>query len=438
MHESLRRRLDAAATTTPRHPLKQAATTLCLLLATFPAAARGDDGQSLTLREALDRSLSAHPGLAVARAGVEVAAAQVREAQLGPAFEAGLELENFAGSGETSGTDALETTLQLSRALEPGGKRAAAVAAARAGEASALASLEVSAVELAGDTARRFVTVLGAQEQLQAASRFLELARAIQVQAERRVDAGLGLSAELHRARAEVGRQQLFVARSRAELDLARRALAASWGEPGSPVPAVAGDLFGIPPLEPIDEFLRRVEQSPRLASLATVERLRIAEVRLAETESKPDLTFSFGVRHLAEPGDTALVAGVAVPLGTRARGRARAQAAEAALQLSQHQTAADRLAITSLVMSLHRQIELRREALQVLETQILPATAAALEQIDRGYRLGRLGYSEYAQAARESLDAQLERLELAAEFHQLLTELEALTGTGVFGPGRS
>lgn len=182
--------------------LTGAATAVCLLLGAFAPTAQGDDAQSLTLREALERSLSVHPGLEVARAGVAVATAHVREAQFGPAFEAGLELENFAGSGETSGTDALETTLQLSRALEPGGKRAAAVAAARAEEASALASLDVSAVEIAGDTARRFVAVLGAQEQLQAAGRFLELAEAIQIQAERRVDAGLSLSAELHRARA--------------------------------------------------------------------------------------------------------------------------------------------------------------------------------------------------------------------------------------------
>ncbi len=83
-------------------------------------------------------------------------------------------------------------------------------------------------------------------------------------------------------------------------------------------------------------------------------------------------------------------------------------------------------------VSGLHRQIEVRRESLAVLERDVLPAATEALAQIERGYRLGRLSYGEYAVAARESLDAELERVGTAIEYHQLLTEIERLTGVAV------
>lgn len=402
------------------------------LLAPLAGTAWADDLAALTLRDALDRALAQHPALAVGREDVSAAEARVRQSEFGPAPEIGVELENFAGSGDLEGTDALETTLQISRALELGGKRTRAVEVARAERDSALAALDLARLDVAAETARRFVDVLGAQAQLETAGRFLDLARTIRSEAERRVTAGNALSAELYRARAEVGREELFGARAQADLDVARRALAASWGEPRAASPPAAGELFTAPEIEPLAALLERIEQSPRLAGLATAERLRAAELRLAEAQSRPDIDWSLGLRHLAEPDDVGLVAGISIPFAGAARSRARTAEAEALLRQSQAARSVEHGRVVAAITTLHRQIELRLQTLRVLERDVLPATAAALEQIDRGYRLGRLPYGEYALAAREALDTEIERVRIATEYHQLLAELEALTGAAV------
>ena len=403
-----------------------------LLLAAHAGSALAAELLPLALPEAINRALERSPGLAVTREDVAVAEARVGQAQVTPPVELGVELENFGGSGELDGTDALETTLLLSRALELGGKRARRIDVAQAGRESALAGLNAARLDVATDVTRKFVDVLGAQEQARAAARFLELAQAIRAQAERRVAAGNALSAELYRAQAEVAREELFRLRSQAELDVTWRALAATWGEPDATRVAAAGDLFRTRPLEPLAALLATLDQTPRLARLATAQRVREAERRLTEAQARPDVEISLGARHLNEAGDTGFVVGASFPFGSRARNRALVVESEASLRQIQAEQTAGRISAVAALSGLHRQVEVRRETLEVLQRDVVPATTAALEQIDRGYRLGRLPYSEYALAAREALDAQLERVRIATEYHQLLADLEGLTGTAV------
>jgi cobalt-zinc-cadmium efflux system outer membrane protein len=401
-----------------------------LSVATDRATAEGS--QDLTLRQAVGRTLERSPALAVSRAQADAAAARIGQADFGPQPEVGLELENFAGTGDVNGIDALETTLQLSRAVESGGKRRRRIDTARAGHDIALAELDAARLDVAAETARRFMALLGAQEQLRTAQRFLELAKAISAQAQRRVAAGNALSAELHRARAQVGREQLLVLRAEAEIGAAWRTLAASWGAPDSLPMNAAGDLFAVQTLQPLPDLLARVERSPRFAALAAGERLREAERRLAESQARADISLSLGVRYLSEPDDAALVAGIAVPFGSRARSRALVVESAALVEQARAEREANLTDAMATVGGLHRQIEVRLESLAVLERDVLPAATEALAQIERGYRLGRLSYAEYAVAARESLDGELERVGTAIEYHQLLTEIERLTGVAV------
>jgi cobalt-zinc-cadmium efflux system outer membrane protein len=410
----------------------RAVLTAGLLWASAESSVAADPESALTLGAAINRALDRSPVLAGAREAIAAADARIEQAGFAPAIEVGLEFENFAGSGDLRGTDSLETTLQLSRAVELGDKRQRRIDAAQAGRDSAFAGLDVTRLEVATATARRFVDTLAAQLQLQAAGRFLDLAGTIRAQAERRVTAGSALSAELYRAQAEVGRQELFVTRAQAEREIASRALAASWGEPEAEPPAVTGDLFAIAALEPLESLLAKLDRSPRTTRLLTAQRVLEAERRLAQAQARPDVELSLGARHLNEPGDLGLVAGFSVPWGSRTRSRALVAERDALIRQAAADQVSARLDAVATIGGLYRQLDVRRKALTVLQRDILPATAAALQQIDRGYRLGRLSYGELALAAREALDAELERVRIATEYHQLLVELEGLTGTAI------
>jgi cobalt-zinc-cadmium efflux system outer membrane protein len=387
--------------------------------------------QGVTLQEALRRALDHHPSLAIANEDVNAASARIPQAEFGPQYELGLDLENFAGSDEVSGTDALETTLQMSRALELGGKRDRRIAVAEMERRSALARLDVARLELVTDVTAKFLDVLGAQQELEIANRFLTLATETRQQAERRVAAGSALSAEAYRARAEVGRQDAFLQETRGKLAGARGALSATWtgtDEAGS----VVGDLRGTPPLEPFAAVLERLEESPRVAVLISEERLRDAERRLARSQARPDLTLALGVRHLNEVDDTGLVASASVPLGSRSRSRARVAESEALIRRTQAERDALKRSARATVSALHSAVEARRRSLEIIDREVRPAAETAREQVQRGYRLGRLSYGEYALATREALQTELEWVRIATEYHQLRSQLEGLIGTPV------
>ena len=77
----------------------------------------------LSLSEALSLALLHNPELA--SFAWEVRASEVRMLRAGllPNPDIGVEIENFAGSGERSSFDQTETTLALSQLIELGGKR---------------------------------------------------------------------------------------------------------------------------------------------------------------------------------------------------------------------------------------------------------------------------------------------------------------------------
>ena len=77
----------------------------------------------LTLRQALALALLRNPELASAAWEVRAGEARTLQAGLLPNPEVGVEVENFAGSGEFRGVDAAETTVALSQVIELGGKR---------------------------------------------------------------------------------------------------------------------------------------------------------------------------------------------------------------------------------------------------------------------------------------------------------------------------
>ncbi|HTJ20333.1 MAG TPA: TolC family protein, partial [Steroidobacteraceae bacterium] len=76
-----------------------------------PVEPRGE----LTLAQAVELALRSNPELLASRYELTAAQARIVQADLRPNPDLDVELENFAGSGATTGTDALETTLSLSQ-----------------------------------------------------------------------------------------------------------------------------------------------------------------------------------------------------------------------------------------------------------------------------------------------------------------------------------
>lgn len=401
------------------------------LLTSGVAGAAAPDG--LTLREAIAAALAGNPELRTY--AFELRAAQAREQQAGlrPAPELSIEAENFAGSGETRAYDAAETTLALSQVLELGGKRGARIDLARAGSGAVDIERQAAQLDVLAEVTRLFIAVARAQERLALARSATALGERTVEASQRRVEAAKSPHAEMDRARIALDRYRLDEQAAVADLDSARKQLAAMWGasQPvidGRAFGEVRAELFALPRTGDFAALAGRLAGNPDFLRFASEARLRDAELRLATTLRRPDLTLSGGLRRFEETGDHGFVASLSLPLfsGRRAGGFVAEAEAERARVDAQRRAAEVRAEAT--LYALHRQLARAVAEARTLGDDIRPRAAEALKETEYAYTRGRYSYLELVDAQREYLSVQAALIEAAASAHALRAEIERLT----------
>ena len=387
----------------------------------------------MTLDDAIAAALARNPELQSFTFRLRAADARIQRATLRPAPEVGIEVENFAGSGERKGLDAAETTLALSQVIELGGKRGARMDAAQAG--SGLLSIERQAAQLdvLGEVSRRFITVAERQALLQLARSAMDLAQKTVDAAKRRVQAAKAPHVELDRAQIALSRARLDEREVAFRLEGARQSLAATWGESRAvlnrrPFEGVRADLFELPQVGDFTTLMDRLAANPDFLRFTSETRLRDAELRLAATQRRPNVTLGGGVRRFENSGDTALVASLSLPLFAGRRASAFVAEAQANRELLDSERAAAMINAQAQLFELYQ--ELRHAVLeaQTLKTETQPRMAEALEETQYAFDRGRYSYLELVDAQREYLDVQRSLIEAAAEAHTLRAEIERLT----------
>lgn len=383
---------------------------------------------AITLAQALDTALKSNPELAASR--YELTAAQARIIQAGMRLnpELGLELENFAGSGEVGGTDALETTLAFSQVVELGGKRSLRRSVAEADSDLVTLDLRARQLDLLADVTRKYIDVVAAQERVRFAEENGTLAQRTLDAIAARVKAARSPVAEESRARIARTRAAIDQRQAALGLETARSALSLTWGRVDPLFASANADLFAFEPMEPFDTLAARIEHNPDIARFATDARLRDAEVRLAQAQVRPNVAFSIGVRNFRDSGDNALVAGFSMPLAVHDRNQgaireARARRAQSAAKLS-----ASKTRVLGTLYALYRETGAARERATALRNDALPQARDALTQTQSGYERGRFSFLELLTTQQELLALSEAAIDAAADYHRLLAELERLT----------
>lgn len=394
-------------------------------------------GSSLTLFDAIRRVEAANPRLRATAAHVSAAVAERDQAGVLPNPEVSLELENIAGSGAYSGTDSAETTLAISQTFGSGARRAG-VAVAEANLSLTQDAQAVVKLELAADTARRFIAVVAAQEKLTLAKRAESLAENTRDDLERRAAAARAPIAERNRARMAYQRAQLDRRRAEQDLALAKRQLAGLWGASEADFTRAEASLFTLPPT--LDEAGLRaaLKNSPVSTALRNSERLREAEVAHARAVGRPPVTASVGLRNFADTSDGALLLGVSLPIPIFDRNRGGIAAAAARLDAQRADNAVARRDAEMRLMDLLAALQQARDEARILHDDALPLANEALAQTRDGYERGRFSWLELASAQQELIDTENAAIDAAATYHTLLADIEALTGLPIAQPDKN
>jgi cobalt-zinc-cadmium efflux system outer membrane protein len=407
--------------------LKRTAVTAAMCL--WCASPWAQQPGTLTLEEAFTRVIARNPDLARFRYSREGAQAEVDEAAQRPEFRAGIESENWPGTGSKSGPGEAQVTLSLASVLELGGKRAARVEVAGARLDGLTLKEEARRLDLLAEVARRFLDLLAGQYLVEIAEADLSQREKVVQAASQRVRAGASPDSVRLMAEAAVSRAKLRRNRAQAQTRAVARSLAALWNDRSANFDRAAGDPlvpFAVPSLDALSALL---EDNPQLRQFADERRLREARVQLARSASTPDIEWQAGVRRLESTKEWTAVLGVSIPLGARARAQPRVKAAQAELAALSLEHESEEITLYETLIDAHARVMAARDEADLVRTDLLPRLGQAEQAAERAYRAGALSYLEWAQLQSDTTTARQEQLEAAIEAHRALIEIQRLTG---------
>ncbi|MEO6244095.1 MAG: TolC family protein [Opitutaceae bacterium] len=395
-------------------------------------AALGAEPAPFILREALAAALQKNPALRAQSFESRVAAARLAQAAVRPNPELSLSAENFLGTGALSGVKSLETTLQLSQAIDLGGSRARQIDAATSERALADADYEAKRLGVLAEVARRFTEAVADAERLAAAQRARALGEQTVAAVLTRVEAAVAPRTELNRARAALALLRLEEEHAEHELLVCRQSLAAAIGEPDPGFGPIRGDLLTLPAVPEFATLAARIESSPGLARFGPEARWREAQLRLAQSLRRTGLRVSGGLRRIEATDNFGFVAGLSLPLPARDQtAGAIREARERRAQLDVAAEAA-RLELRATLFAVYQEMLHARTALAALRDEVVPLAEETLALATASYRAGRSALTEILDAQKELLEFRRQIVAQAAAFHLHLVELERLLGAAL------
>jgi len=387
---------------------------------------------TLTLPQALALALTRNPELAAFSQETRAREAATLQAGLLPNPALNISAENFANS-RLKGFDGPAVTLQFSQLIELGGKRTRRVRLAGLERDLASWDYEAKRLDVLTDTRKAFMQVLAAQEHLRLAQELLALAEQVQRSAAERVRAGKVSPPEEAKAGVATAAARLQLTAAQSELQAAHVALAALWGTAAPRFERVEGKIeaivTAIPSLEDMEGL---IAQNPDVARWVTEIEQRQAALALARSHRMPDLTVSAGMREYADTGDTALVAGIAVPLPLFDRNQGAIQGSHYRLAKAEDERQAAEARVRSAFARSYQSLTTAQAEVLALRTDVLPTAQRAFEAATEGYRQGKFSYLEVLDAQRTLFDTRGRYLTSLTTYQTAAADLERLIGVAL------
>ena len=397
------------------------------------AAELKPDDATLTLNEAVATALVNSPDLAAVELEVRVRDAQALQAGLAPNPSLSGEVEDVAGSGERSGWESGQTTLSVGQLLELGGKRAKRRHAAELDRQRAGWDQEAKRLTVMSEVAKAFVATLSAQERLKLADELSDIAIDSLSAVDVSIRAGAVSPVERQRASLAAQRARLDgVARAR-DLATARAYLVRSIGH-ALRFERVEGDLTRIEPPPPLEKLAALLAENPELAGWTTERERRAAVLAMERSRRVPDVNVSVGGRHFADSDDGALVFGFTVPLPLIDRNQGNVAAAERALDQASVEGDAAVLTVQTELSVAHSTAQSAYDEATSLREELLPEAHRAYAGASDAYSRGLFRYLEVLDAQRTLFELRDRYLDVLAQYHQAVADVERLTGRSLIG----
>ncbi|MEO6698723.1 MAG: TolC family protein, partial [Paraperlucidibaca sp.] len=393
------------------------------------AAAITPSPSALTLSQAVAFALTQSPELQRSQYLLRAADARITQAGIAPSPELSLQLENIGGSGRYKNTNALETTFLLSQVIELGDKRAMRSKAAAANRQLVSVENDARQLDILAEVTRRYIQVAVNQEEQILALQATTLAEQTLREVKKRVNAAKSPLVELNRAHIALTKATIKEEHAEHELLTARRKLSAMWGELEPTFTTVTANLFELPEPARFSTLLARLKANPDFTRFASEQRLRDAELRVAEARRVPNIQIGGGVRQLNESDDHALVLSLSVPLFAGSRNAGYIAEAAALRERVVFDERAAFIRAQADLFAIYQELQHALTEARILKREVVPQIAAILQQTEYAYQRGRYSYLDWIAAQGEMLSTQSRLIEASANAHRYFVDIERLTG---------
>jgi len=405
-----------------------------LAMAGLAMAQPDEAAPSLDLETAITQALAENPALKAAGYQMQIQEARIEQAAIKPRPRLQVDVEDVFGSGQNDLLRGTQSTASIVWILERG-VRDSRISAVRARSSLVESDIAIQRLDVAAETARRYMESLDLEARLEIATEGIELGAAAVTAIERRVNAGSAPPADLIRARADLRRLELVEENIAHELVSANYRLAAQWGDNEPAFDRVRGDLLDIPQIEGFTNFESRLDQNPDLERYLTANRVNEAQLRFEQASNRQPWSVGAGFRWLNKESDHSFVASLSIPLGPEDSNRGRVAEARARITQSQMEREAERLRLRTELFVLYQELMHSVHLTEALEQDILPLYESALEQTQAAYEAGRYSYLEWSASQMNLLNARNDLAAAASSIRRNLIEIERLTGVSVEAP---
>jgi cobalt-zinc-cadmium efflux system outer membrane protein len=380
----------------------------------------------ITLREAVGLALRQNPALRAS--GWAAAAAEADAVQMArpPNPAASLSVENFAGpdAGETF----QRQTLRISQVIELSGKRVKRQALGQATQRLRAWDYEQRRLDVASQTAERYLAVVISQRRVEIARRQLDLARASEAIVDDRVRSSVAPGLERDQAKVRVTLSEIALAETKQALAADRAELAAAWGAEAAQFGDATGELDSRVAVPPLEDLKQRAAQSPAVARWDDEIRQKQAALDLERAGSVPDPSVGAGVRYFSDANDAAGVAEVSWPIPLLDDNRSAVLSARLKLAQAHALREQARARINADLTRAHARLRGAEFSVKSLRDTALPSARSAYDAALASYDAGQSDYLTVLDAQRTLLDIKNRWLDAELAYHRSLIELEHIT----------
>lgn len=383
----------------------------------------------VTLPQAQALALLHNPKLAAFAWEVRAGEARTLQAGLPPNPEFGLEVEDFAGSGEVRGFQGTEITVRLSQVIELASKRLKRARVAALERDLVAWDYEATRVDVLTQVTQAFVEVLSAQERLALNEELVRLAEQVLATAAERVKAGKVSPVEETKASVALSTSRIALQRSQRELEAARKRLGATWDSTTIAFERAEGTLDALAAIPPGERFVERIAQNPDIARWVTEMAQRQAAVELEAARRIPDPTVGGGVRHFRATGDNALFMDFSMPLPIFDRNQGGFLEARYKRAKAEEERRAAAVQVRAALADAYATLSSAFAEATGLKNEVVPGAQHAFEVASEGYRQGKFGFLDVLDAQRTLSEARGQYIEALTAYHKAVAEVERLIG---------